>query len=39
MTFGYGWVEIVATLINYTTLILIGLLLLSEAAVTLVTNS
>ena len=32
MTFGYGRVEIVAALINYTTLIVIGLFLLYEAA-------
>ncbi|WP_281967166.1 cation diffusion facilitator family transporter [Roseovarius nanhaiticus] len=32
MTFGYGRVEVVAALINYTTLILIGLYLLYEAA-------
>jgi len=32
MTFGYGRVEIVAALINYTTLIVIGLYLLYEAA-------
>jgi cobalt-zinc-cadmium efflux system protein len=31
MTFGYGRVEVVAALINYTTLILIGLYLLYEA--------
>jgi cobalt-zinc-cadmium efflux system protein len=31
MTFGYGRIEIVAALINYTTLILIGLYLLYEA--------
>lgn len=33
MTFGYGRVEVVAALINYTTLIVIGLYLLYEAAV------
>ena len=32
MTFGYGRVEVVAALINYTTLIVIGLYLLYEAA-------
>ena len=32
MTFGYGRVEVVAALINYTTLIVIGLYLLFEAA-------
>jgi len=32
MTFGYGRVEVVAALINYTTLIVIGLYLLNEAA-------
>ena len=32
MTFGYGRAEVVAALINYTTLILIGLYLLYEAA-------
>lgn len=32
MTFGYGRIEIVAALINYTTLIVIGLYLLYEAA-------
>ncbi|MGX9857639.1 cation diffusion facilitator family transporter (plasmid) [Limimaricola variabilis] len=32
MTFGYGRVEVVAALINYTTLIMIGLYLLYEAA-------
>ncbi|URF49273.1 cation diffusion facilitator family transporter (plasmid) [Dinoroseobacter shibae] len=32
MTFGYGRVEVVAALINYSTLILIGLYLLYEAA-------
>ncbi|MDC3346971.1 cation diffusion facilitator family transporter [bacterium] len=32
MTFGYGRVEVVAALINYTTLIIIGLYLLYEAA-------
>ena len=32
MTFGYGRVEIVAALINYTTLIVIGLYLLYEGA-------
>lgn len=32
MTFGYGRVEVVAALVNYTTLILIGLYLLYEAA-------
>lgn len=31
MTFGYGMVEVVAALINYTTLIMIGLYLLYEA--------
>lgn len=33
MTFGYGRIEVVAALINYTTLIVIGLYLLYEAAV------
>lgn len=33
MTFGYGRVEVVAALINYTTLIVIGLYLLYEAVV------
>jgi len=33
MTFGYGRVEVVAALINYTTLIVIGLYLLYEAAI------
>jgi cobalt-zinc-cadmium efflux system protein len=33
MTFGYGRVEIVAALVNYTTLIVIGLYLLYEAAI------
>ena len=32
MTFGYGRIEVVAALINYTTLIVIGLYLLYEAA-------
>tara|TARA_R110002049_G_scaffold23781_6_gene84721 strand:- start:112479 stop:113414 length:936 start_codon:yes stop_codon:yes gene_type:complete len=32
MTFGYGRVEVVAALVNYTTLIVIGLYLLYEAA-------
>ena len=32
MTFGYGRVEIIAALVNYTTLILIGLYLIYEAA-------
>ena len=32
MTFGYGRAEVVAALINYTTLIVIGLYLLYEAA-------
>ncbi len=32
MTFGYGRIEVVAALINYTTLIIIGLYLLYEAA-------
>ncbi|MGB3243758.1 MAG: cation diffusion facilitator family transporter [Sulfitobacter sp.] len=32
MTFGYGRVEIVAALINYTTLVILGLYLLFEAA-------
>ncbi len=32
MTFGYGRIEVVAALINYTTLIVIGLYLLFEAA-------
>ena len=36
MTFGYGQVEVVAALINYTTLIVIGLYLLYEAALRLV---
>jgi cobalt-zinc-cadmium efflux system protein len=36
MTFGYGRVEVVAALINYTTLIVIGLYLLYEAAMRLV---
>ncbi len=31
MTFGYGRVEVVAALINYTTLIVIGLYLVYEA--------
>ena len=35
MTFGYGRVEVVAALINYTTLIVIGLYLLYQAAVRL----
>ncbi len=33
MTFGYGRVEVVAALVNYTTLILIGLYLLYEAGI------
>ncbi|MFN3226274.1 MAG: cation diffusion facilitator family transporter [Hyphomicrobiales bacterium] len=33
MTFGYGRIEVVAALINYTTLIVIGLYLLYEAAI------
>ena len=32
MTFGYGRVEVVAALVNYTTLIVVGLYLLYEAA-------
>jgi cobalt-zinc-cadmium efflux system protein len=36
MTFGYGRVEVVAALINYTTLIVIGLYLLFEASMRLV---
>lgn len=36
MTFGYGRAEIVAALVNYTTLIVIGLYLLYEAAMRLV---
>jgi cobalt-zinc-cadmium efflux system protein len=36
MTFGYGRVEIVAALVNYTTLIVIGLYLIYEAAMRLV---
>lgn len=32
MTFGYGRIEVVAALVNYTTLIIIGLYLLYEAA-------
>lgn len=36
MTFGYGRVEVVAALINYTTLILVGLYLMFEGALRLV---
>jgi cobalt-zinc-cadmium efflux system protein len=36
MTFGYGRVEIVAALINYTTLILIGLYLIYEGGIRLI---
>jgi len=36
MTFGYGRIEIVAALINYTTLILVGLFLVYEGAMRLV---
>jgi len=36
MTFGYGRIEIVAALINYTTLILVGLYLIYEAGMRLI---
>ncbi|TKA95314.1 cation transporter [Cereibacter changlensis] len=36
MTFGYGRIEIVAALINYTTLILIGLYLIYEGAIRMI---
>lgn len=36
MTFGYGRVEIVAALINYTTLILVGLFLIYEGAMRMI---
>ncbi|WP_336057904.1 cation transporter, partial [Nitratireductor sp. CH_MIT9313-5] len=36
MTFGYGRIEIVSALINYTTLILIGLYLIYEGGMRLI---